>query len=266
MSRPHIQRLINAISILFIVGYLIAATYLYLTQEQHIFPRQLSRTDHHSVAPSDQTQLTMKDGTQLDGFYHQTGSQRLLIYFDGNSDNVKQMLPYLAQINDLDSVGINYRGYGDSQGEPSQTQLYQDALAIYDHYAPHYQQVYLLGRSLGSAIASYVSSQRNNHGVLLVTPFDSILALAHDRYPIFPLRWLLKYPFDNIRNVTHNPSHFYVLMVTPDLTVPNAHTQRLLTHIQHLDGVTTLTQHTHGDVVFAPAYLDFIRQAINHRQ
>ena len=70
--------------------------------------------------------------------------------------------------------------------------LFADALALFDHVAPRHAALDLIGRSLGSAVAVYLASQRGVDRVALVTPYDSVLAVARAVYPLYPVDWLLK--------------------------------------------------------------------------
>jgi hypothetical protein len=96
---------------------------------------------------------------------------------------------------------MNYRGYGQSQGRPSERALCDDALFVFDQVVATEgidpSHVVLMGRSLGSGVAVHVAANRRVGGVILVTPFDSLLNVAKAHYPIFPVKWLLRHRFDS---------------------------------------------------------------------
>jgi pimeloyl-ACP methyl ester carboxylesterase len=124
-----------------------------------------------------------------------------LIYYGGNAEEVSGNLWDLSRLQAGACLFMNYAGYGDSQGKPSQARLCQDALFLLDWITRRegvpLTQVVLMGRSLGSGVAVFVAAQRPVKGVILVTPFDSLRHVARHHYPFLPVRLLLKYPFDS---------------------------------------------------------------------
>ena len=82
---------------------------------------------------------------------------------------------------------VNYRGYGHSEGRPSEARLFADAVRLYDWAAGQAgvdaRRSVGMGRSLGSGVAIYLATQRTLAGLVLVTPFDSITAVAQRHYP-----------------------------------------------------------------------------------
>src|SRR5262245_62679558 len=85
---------------------------------------------------------------------------------------------------------VNYRGYGESDGNPSETTLFGDALAVFDALASRPEidraRIVLVGRSLGSGVATYVASERPVAAVVLISPYDSMTAIARRHYPWLP--------------------------------------------------------------------------------
>ena len=123
-----------------------------------------------------------------------------IIYYGGNAEDISLNLNDLSSIHASSFLLMNYRGYGGSSGKPTQKHLFEDALAIYDNvvkkHSIHPSRVYLLGRSIGSSIASYVASQRKVGGLILVTPFDSLEHLVRKLFRWIPIGWLFKNSFN----------------------------------------------------------------------
>jgi uncharacterized protein len=99
-------------------------------------------------------------------------------------------------------VSFNYRGYAYSTGKPSEKSLFSDAIEQYDWLVNSEKidpsTIILMGRSLGTGVAVYLSSVRSVGKVILVTPYDSIEAVAQDRYFFLPVAFLLKNKFDSV--------------------------------------------------------------------
>ena len=122
---------------------------------------------------------------------------RAVLYFGGNAEDVSASLAELAaSFPDHAVYALHYRGYGRSTGSPSEAALQADALAVYDHVASERADITVVGRSLGSGLAVSLAAQRTLSRLVLVTPYDSIEAVAAQQYAVFPVRWLIKDRFD----------------------------------------------------------------------
>lgn len=120
---------------------------------------------------------------------------------------------------------VNYRGYGLSGGVPGEQVVVEDAKRIYDYAAARpdidASRVVVLGRSLGSYVAVTLAASRPVAGVILATPFDSIAAVAEERYPYLPMGLLVGGRYDSaaIAPTIHTPALF-VLAGADDVTPP----------------------------------------------
>ena len=177
---------------------------LYLQQDRVLFypgpndPALVRQWQTHKVSIS-------SDALQLEAWWADNPSsttEYVLIYFGGNAEDVLYMASMAAERFDARRMlVVNYRGYGQTPGEPSEAALYADGLAIYDYVVNQAnagpEQIVLMGRSLGSGIATMLAAKRPTRAAILITPFDSISAVASSHYPIFPVSLLLKHPFDS---------------------------------------------------------------------
>ncbi len=187
---------------------------------------------HHPQAR--EASLKSADGLQLQGWHlpGESGLMRpLAIYFGGNAEEVSWMLDFGAVFTGWDLALFNYRGYGFSAGKPSQQGLLQDALTIYDHFAVQPEidagRIVVIGRSLGSGVATYLASQRSVRGVLLVTPFDSLTAIAQNFYPFLPVRWVLGNLYDSAGLAPTLAAPLRMIVAEDDEVIPARHSQRL---------------------------------------
>jgi pimeloyl-ACP methyl ester carboxylesterase len=175
---------------------------LYFFQDALIFfPQPTPPQNRSAFAPC---ALSLEhEGRRLQGWYVSGRVRRerpLLVYYGGNAEEVSGNLPDLGRLEAGAYLFMNYRGYGDSDGKPSQKALCRDALFILDTVTRResipLNRVVLMGRSLGSGVAVYVASRRAVGGVILVTPFDSLVKVARHHYPYLPVGLLLRHPFD----------------------------------------------------------------------
>ena len=125
----------------------------------------------------------------LRGWKLNPGKSGALLYFGGNAERLDASRDEFARLfPDRTVYLLSYRGYGASEGQPGEAALFGDALALYDAArARHPRRRYaVIGRSLGSGVASYLASQRPVERLALVTPFDSLAEVAQAHYPVVP--------------------------------------------------------------------------------
>ena len=123
---------------------------------------------------------------------------------------------------------VNYRGYGGSEGRPTERGLFEDALRIFDLVDSRHDSVAVIGRSLGSAVAVYLASRRSAERLVLATPPDSAVALARAMYPVFPVDWLLKDRYESVRYAADVTVPTKVLIAEHDRVVPPRHSLALV--------------------------------------
>jgi pimeloyl-ACP methyl ester carboxylesterase len=183
-----------------------------------------------------------------------------VLYFGGNAEDVSYGLDEFSHAFPGQSIYLmHYRGYGGSTGSPSETALIGDALALYDHVARRHPKVSIIGRSLGSGIAVRVASTRAVARLVLITPFDSLSAVAAHHYPYFPIRWLLRDRFESWRHAGLVTAPTLIIAAGRDEIVPLQHAKALQTHFK--DGVAKLAviPHAgHNDISEAAEYLSLL--------
>ena len=210
--------------------YLAAMGYLFSMQDKLVFPAQaIAKQDKVSGENIETISLHVSDNALLDGVYKkaQIPQAPLLLYFGGNASDATRFVLHVKQLKAYDIVAFNYRGYVASSGEPSEKALFEDALKIYDTYAKD-KKVILIGRSLGTGVASYVASKRDIQGLVLITPYDSIASIAKQKYPFFPIDTILKHKFDTLKLIPLIKAKIAIMDVPNDTVIPPYHLKKLL--------------------------------------
>ncbi|MFC1664370.1 alpha/beta hydrolase [Pseudomonadota bacterium] len=159
-------------------------------------------------------------------------SKPLLIYYGGNAEEVSSNLASLAELDVGSYLAMNYRGYGASDGQPTESSLFDDALFILDYIRKKENidlaHIVLMGRSLGTGVASYVASKRRVGGVILISPFDSLSNLAKYHYPIVPVEYMLRHKFDSLSVAGKISSPAVMIFGSDDQIVPPKFSQNLI--------------------------------------
>ncbi|MCX5725132.1 MAG: alpha/beta hydrolase [Nitrospirae bacterium] len=151
-----------------------------------------------SGLPLEEAWFPAADGTKLFGWYVEgPATSGVILWCHGNAGNIINRLENLKLLYQLGlSVFLfDYRGYGRSQGRPSEDGLYQDALGAYDYLTRtrmiRPERIVLFGRSLGAAVAGELAVQKPAAGLILESSFPSIEAVAKFHYGGLPVHWLL---------------------------------------------------------------------------
>jgi pimeloyl-ACP methyl ester carboxylesterase len=207
---------------------------LFLVQDKLIFfPQPITQARRalleRSLARAQSVWLQANDGTRLHA-WHVTGppGAPLVLYFGGNAEEVS----WVADEAPRRAPGrqwllVDYRGYGASEGTPSERSLVADALAWYDYASRKSGSIYLFGRSLGSGVAVQLAAARPVSGLVLVAPFDSLVALGSHHYPFLPVRWLLRHRFESASLAAGIAAPLLCMVAERDEIIPLAHSKRL---------------------------------------
>ncbi|MEP6995292.1 MAG: alpha/beta hydrolase, partial [Acidobacteriota bacterium] len=167
------------------------------------FPtRELAATPQALGLRAEELSVLTEDGVRLHGWWIQGVRGRAVLFFHGNAGNAGDRLDRARILNErfgLDVFLVDYRGYGRSEGHPSEEGLYRDSRAVHEialdrGFRPG--QIVVFGESLGSAVAIQLAIDRPCAGVILETPFLSIAAMARKYYPFVPTI-LIRTRFDN---------------------------------------------------------------------
>ena len=206
-ERMALNGLTNTL-LLMVLSYCFFLVFLYFYQNRMLFlPNLPSRTVKHS--PSDvelayeSVTLVTSDNIQLDAWFVPAPQERGIILFcHGNAGNISHRLNSLLLFHKLgfSTLIFDYRGYGRSQGSPSETGTYLDAMAAWDYLIQERSavpsRIIVFGRSLGAAVAVHQSTLHSPGALILESSFTSVPDLAAELYPFLPARWLSRLDYN----------------------------------------------------------------------
>lgn len=179
----------------------------------------------------EEVRIATADGALLHGLLKRAPAAKpgerypLVIVFGGAFRETSWMLNWGEKPPQWGWLLVNYRGYGLSQGKPSEQALKDDARTIYDWAVARpdveASSIVALGRSLGSFVAVSLANTRALRGVILATPFDSIAAIGEKRYPFLPLQAMVgdRYNAIDLAPTISQPALF-LLAENDDITPP----------------------------------------------
>ncbi|VAW98258.1 hypothetical protein MNBD_GAMMA20-1485 [hydrothermal vent metagenome] len=208
---------------------LLLSSLLYLQQPSMIFfpYRDFASTPTEWGLAYDDVSFKAGDGTGLHGWYiPRQKSDQVLLFFHGNAGNISHRGESVAIFHRL---GLNvfifdYRGYGHSQGKPSEEGLYADARAAWQYLTVtrgiDEADITLFGRSLGTAVASKLASEVQPRALILESAFSSARDVAKSVFPMLSYVTILRFKFDTADYVRSVTSPLLVVHSPDDEIIP----------------------------------------------
>lgn len=199
--------------------------------------------------------VTSAEGHKLQGVHippeDAARSDTLILGFGGNAWNGQDVAEYLHELYPAhDVVAFHYRGYAPSAGSPSADGLIGDAPLIYDATVRRFRakQIIAVGFSIGTGIAAQLSSKRKLDGLILVTPFDSLKAVAQSMYPWLPIGPFFEHEIDAARPLTESKVPVAMIQAERDEIVPGERTSALRNLVGNLVFDRTIKGAGHNDI------------------
>jgi fermentation-respiration switch protein FrsA (DUF1100 family) len=231
--------------------------YLGLCGLMYARQRDLVYCPHETRVAADQTDFALvHDGVTLRGWVVNPGRQQALIYFGGNAEPVQVNRERFTRWFPEHTVYLMaYRGFGASEGEPTEAGITSDALALFDHVERLHPDsgIDVIGRSLGSGVAAHVAARRPVRRLALVTPYDTLADVGQAHYRWLPIHLLARERYDSVSNLSRYTGPILVVRAGQDTVIPAANTQRLINSLPRPPKVLQLRTADHSSIAFAPA-------------
>ena len=245
------------------VSYLAMCVFLYSRQRSMIYyPTYPTNSGEAEVI------WLSHQGQSLKVWHIPGSSDRALIYFGGNAEDVAMNIPQFKRLFPEYSIYLhNYRGYGGSTGSTSEAALFSDAAALYDHIRTKHREIVLVGRSLGSGVAVFLASEEKVSRLVLVTPFDSMVNLARGYYWLVPVSLLLKDKFDSLSRVARLATPTLVLIAEHDEVIPRKRADALVSALKpEMTRVEVIEGAGHNTIGSYPQYEKALTTFLDHSQ
>ncbi|MGM0365924.1 MAG: alpha/beta hydrolase [Actinomycetota bacterium] len=259
-----------AIFILLIVTYLGVAVYRFANQSRFVyFPiRDIAATPRDAGMDYEDIYFHTEDGVKINGwFIPEEGSRFVLLLFHGNGGNISHRLELIRVFK---SIGlsvfiIDYRGYGNSQGSPTEEGTYLDAQAamryLEEDRGLKEEEIVVYGRSLGGAVAAHMASSGNPAALILDSTFTSIKDIGAELYPFLPVRRFFRFEYDTLDFVSGLNCPVLVIHSKDDEYIPYQHAQRIYSEIKTRKEIVAIKgSHNDGFLVSSELYREKISE------
>jgi fermentation-respiration switch protein FrsA (DUF1100 family) len=226
------SRTMTALIVVFAVllfVYVGLAAMLYFAQRSMMyFPETIHTSPAEAGLPeAEEISLTAADGVHIVGWHVVPHDGKpVILYLHGNGGALRYRVERFHRLikEGLGLLAVEYRGYGGSEGSPSEAGLFADAEAAYAFAAGRYRpdQLVLWGESLGTGLAVYLAAEKPVGRVILEAPFTSTAAVAARRYWFMPVRLLMKDQFRSDERIANVTAPVLILHGLNDRVVPYA--------------------------------------------
>ncbi|MEP6916637.1 MAG: alpha/beta fold hydrolase [Acidobacteriota bacterium] len=236
--RPRPIRVLLVLLVLVVVGYAAAVLWLVSQEARIVFQAGRTLSAGQPVFPYEQIDLPRRDGArQFAWVMRQKDSDdgTWALYLHGNAATIASNVN-ISHYRLLRRVGLNlfapeYRGFGGLEGTPTEGVLGADARAAYDYLRVTRgippSRIVIYGWSLGSAVAVRLASEVDEAAVILEGAPASLVDIGRQRYPFFPIRLLMRNPFESIRIIDRIHAPILFLHSPEDAVIPISEGRRL---------------------------------------
>jgi pimeloyl-ACP methyl ester carboxylesterase len=253
---------------LLITGYAALCALVFLQQDSLLFPRAVIDTRVQQQWQTNRIEIPSAKSA-IESWWmtnNETNSNLTILYFGGNAEDVLYTASEAHRLDAKHFLATRYRGYGATPGNPSEANLFADALVVYDHAINQQhvrpENIVVIGRSLGSGVAMHLAANRTLRSLVLITPYDSMTAVAQAQFPYLPVRWLLRHRFASDQLAARVGIPVLLLAGADDSLIPPVHASRLQAALGAKAKLHILTNVGHNDIETHPQYYELINEYI----
>jgi len=227
MLKKFRNNLLQIILVIFFIYFLILV-FLYFYQRNLLYhPNENNYSEDKISVDIENVRIKTSDNIELLGWYHEKNLKdfKTLIFFHGNAGSLENRIHKLNHFRDMNInfLIIAWRGFSGNNGNPSEQGLYEDGKSAIDWLIKKgvsEKNLILYGESLGTGVATHLAQNKNFAGVILETPFTSMIDAAKKFYPYIPVKLLLKDKFENYKKIKNINLPILIMHGEVDQLVP----------------------------------------------
>ena len=216
--------------------YVLFAGFLFIFQSRYVYyPEHTISADPSNIGLEfESVSFETEDRVKLSGwFIPSEGASGVILFCHGNAGNISHRL---ESIQIFHRLGLNvfifdYRGYGRSEGNPSEIGTYRDVEAVWQYLVEERQvspnRIIIFGRSLGSAVAAWLANRHTPGALILESTFTSVPDIAARLYPYLPVRLLSRFKYNTAEYLDEVDCPVLIVHSREDEIMPFSHGQQL---------------------------------------
>lgn len=224
-----------------ILSWVVVNAFIYMQQPNMVFYpfKKIESTPKDWGLDYKQVNIKLREGDTISGWYFpHPQAVKTVLFFHGNGGNISHRGDsiYVFHKLKLNVLIIDYPGYGESSGQPSENGLYQSANAAWQYLVSDKQvkpkDIIIFGRSLGGAVAVDLATRVEAAGLILESTFSSVSDIAKIAFPIMSNFIYLRYSFDSLSKIHRVKSPVLLIHSPDDEVIPFELGQKLFAAIQ----------------------------------
>lgn len=239
-----------------VISYIFICITMYGFQRKLMYIPTIAIESPASYGLVDFSAISLKDsdGTQIETWYHPAKKDYpTIIHFHGNGGNLSHRAIFFSLLRDagFGVLGLDYRGYGRSEGSPSEEGFYQDARATMDYASKTLSlpdnKIIIYGESIGTGVAVQMATEHKIAALVLQSPFTSMTATASHKYPWLPVSLLLKDRYDSLSKISSIKAPLLLFHGERDTLVPSALGKELFANAPESKQAIYFPENGHND-------------------
>ena len=213
---------------LVILIYLISTFILFNFQRSLLYhPVENNYQGDELTVKIEKVKIRTKDNIELLGWYHNKNIEdyKTILFLHGNAGALENRIHKINHFNDmnLNFLLLAWRGFSGNKGKPTEQGLYKDARSAIKWLKEKgilEENIIIYGESLGTGVATEIAQNKNFAGVILESPFTSMIEAGKTKYPFFPVRLLLKDKYESDKKIKKIKSPILIMHGEVDRIVP----------------------------------------------
>ena len=213
---------------LVLIIYLIITFILYKSQRNLLYhPSENNYSGDKLIVSIDKVKIKTDDNIELLAWYHDKDidNYKTILFLHGNAGSLENRIHKINHFKEMEInfLIISWRGFSGNDGKPTEEGLYKDARSAVKwllNKGVKKENIVIYGESLGTGVATEISQNENFAGIILESPFTSMVAAGKSKYPIFPIGLLLKDKYESDKKIKNIKSPVLVMHGEADTIVP----------------------------------------------
>jgi len=213
---------------LVLIIYVIITLILYKSQRSLLYhPTENNYSGDKLIVPIDKVRIKTDDNIELLAWYHDKNidNYKTILFLHGNAGSLENRIHKINHFNEMEInfLIISWRGFSGNEGKPTEEGLYKDAKSAVKwliNKGVKKENIIIYGESLGTGVATEISQNESFAGIILESPFTSMVAAGKSKYPIFPIGLLLKDKYESDKKIKNIKSPVLVMHGEADTIVP----------------------------------------------
>ena len=212
----------------FILIYLLILTSTYLFQRKLLYhPTENNYSGDQILVKVEKIKVKTKDNIELLSWFHKKNLKKYktILFLHGNAGTLENRI---HKINHFKDMNINFlivawRGFSGNKGQPTEKGLYEDGKSAVEWLKTNgviEENIIIYGESLGTGIAVEIAQNKNFAGIILESPFTSMVEAGKTKYPYLPVRLLLKDKYESDKKIKNIKSPILIMHGKVDQIVP----------------------------------------------